>query len=190
MQVNPKYAKALLSLIAAMAVLCSSLLGVSADSADTPPENDGAATGQTENAYDTLIVMLNDSELDMSVFEGIDIESVEVISETPYLTVSAKLKYPGRENATAARELLLFNPKIGYAEVDGLVGLDPKEDVVPGDISQDGVCSAADIMLLRKHLVEPYLTSFRLYAADVNSDGGVNALDIMALRKLLVTLPA
>lgn len=186
MQAKFKYTKALLSVIAALAVLCSSILIAGADSAGAP----GGSTDQTENAYDTLIVFLKDNELDMSIFEGIDFESVSVVRETPIFTVSVKLKHPGAENAFAARQLLMFNLKVGYVEVEGIISLDPREDVMIGDINRDDILNATDIMLLRKHLAEPYLTGIALFAANANvGDSEINVLDIMALRKRILEFP-
>lgn len=57
-----------------------------------------------------------------------------------------------------------------------------------GDLNGDGRADAADVRLLRQHLVHTRtLTGSALKAADVNGDGAVDVRDAMALSRTVQT---
>jgi hypothetical protein len=76
----------------------------------------------------------------------------------------------------------------GDVMVEGFIGDALKEAVAelnlfeenPGDVNTDGEVTAADLVILAKHLIDKEkIADDRLYIADVNRDGEVNVKDLM-----------
>ena len=58
--------------------------------------------------------------------------------------------------------------------------------VVPGDLNQDGICSAADLVMLQKYLLgDLELTQEQALRADMTQDQVVNGFDLVRLRLAL-----
>ena len=58
--------------------------------------------------------------------------------------------------------------------------------VVPGDLNQDGICSAADLVMLQKYLLgDLELIQEQALRADMTQDQVVNGFDLVRLRLAL-----
>ena len=88
----------------------------------------------------------------------------------------------------AAREVLLANPYVLYADQNSVGTLD-KETYALGDVNNDGRVSGVDYALLKRAVIGICeLTEAQQTAADINGDGRISGVDYMLLKRAVMGL--
>ncbi len=102
----------------------------------------------------------------------------------------------GNDSFSSCNKLVIYGYKDSYAEKYASENIIPfidietvePEDKIHGDLSDDGIVGAQDLVLLTDILLsmDDELSDEKLEAADMNNDGKVNVIDLIYLKQLLL----
>lgn len=112
-------------------------------------------------------------------------KNFEIVKTLEY-DVYIDAAYPASTNFSNGY-IRTIEPETGRMGFIRLDGFDFDGDIVLGDVTNDGKVNMADVMALRRYLVNSItypLTNSA--AADVTGEGNINMADVMAIRRYLV----
>jgi len=89
---------------------------------------------------------------------------------------------------TADRSLAPDN-EYGFGLIDVVAAMEYDFDVVPGDVTNDGLLNISDaVLVLEWVLTQPDLEPDQFEGADINQDGELNISDIIVIIEWILTL--
>ena len=79
----------------------------------------------------------------------------------------------------------LYNDQGTAPSVDRIALAIPNDDVLAGDLNDDGVVNGIDLTLLKRGLMNGFTGSKEEHAADFNMDGKIDSADVSSMVKFL-----